>query len=260
VEAVGEGVQGLAPGDAVSTIPAFSQNQYGMYGEVALAPASAVAKHPPSLSWQEAAAIWMQYATAYGALVQVAQLRAGDTVLIPAASSSVGLAAIQIANLVGAIPVALTRRRNKQQGLLGAGAAHVVATEAEDLVGRVNEITGGKGARVTFDPVAGPTLAKLAEAAAPGGIIIEYGALSSDVTPFPLFGAIAKSLTLRGYNLFEITGNPPQLEAAKKFIVEGLASGRLKPIIARVFPLDEIVEAHRFLESNQQFGKILVQV
>lgn len=195
-----------------------------------------------------------------GPLVHVAQLGAGDTVLIPAASSSVGLAAIQIANLLGATPVALTRRRTKQQALLDAGAAHVVATEEEDLVGRVNEITGGIGARVTFDPVAGPTLVKLAEAAAPGGIIIEYGALSPEPAPFPLFAALTKSLTLRGYVLFEITGDPPRLEAAKKFITEGLASGRLKPIIAKVFPLEEIVEAHRFLESNQQFGKIVVQV
>jgi NADPH:quinone reductase-like Zn-dependent oxidoreductase len=260
VEAVGEGVQGLAPGDAVSTIPAFSQNQYGVYGEVALAPAFAVVKHPSSLSWQEAAAIWMQYATAYGALIQVANLQAGDTVLIPAASSSVGLAATQIANLLGATPIALTRRSDKRQPLLDAGAAHVVTTEEEDLVDRVNEITGGKGARVAFDPVAGPTLAKLAGAAAPGGIIIEYGALSPEPAPFPLLEVLSKSLTLRGYVLFEITGNPAKLEAAKKFIVDGLASGRLKPVIAKVFPLDEIVEAHRFLESNQQFGKIVVQV
>lgn len=260
VEAVGEGVQGLAPGDAVSTIPAFSQNQYGVYGEVALAPASAVTKHPSSLPWQEAAAVWMQYATAYGALIHAARLQAGDAVLIPAASSSVGLAAIQIANLLGATPIALTRRSNKRQLLLDAGAAHVVATEEEDLVGRVNELTGGKGARVTFDPVAGPTLAKLAATAAPGGIIIEYGALSSEPAPFPLLEVLGKSLTLRGYVLFEITGDPAKLEVAKKFIIDGLASGGLKPVIAKVFPLDEIVEAHRFLESNQQFGKIVVQV
>ncbi|MBV9488602.1 MAG: zinc-dependent alcohol dehydrogenase family protein [Verrucomicrobia bacterium] len=260
VEAVGEGVQGLDPGDVVSTIPAFSQNQYGVYGEVALVPAYAVAKHPASLSWEEAAAVWMQYGTAYGALVGVAHLRAGDFILIPAASSSVGLAAIQIANAVGATPVALTRTHRKRPALLKAGAAHVVATEEEDLGAQIKAITGGQGARVTFDPVAGPTLAKLAAAAAHGGLIIEYGALSPEPTPFPLFEVISKSLALRGYTLFEITRDPTRLEAAKTFIGEGLASGRFKPIIARTFGLDEIVEAHRFLESNQQFGKIVVRV
>lgn len=259
VEAVGEGVQGLVPGDAVSTIPAFSMNRYGVYGEVALAPASAVVKHPSSLSWEEAAAVWMQYGTAYGALIHVAKLRPGDTVLIPAASSSVGLAAIQIANLVGATPVALTRGSRKRQPLLDAGAAHVVATEEEDLVAKVKAITDGKGARVVFDPVAGPTLAKLAAAAAQGGLIIEYGALSPEPTPFPLFEALSKSLTVRGYVLSEITSDPMQLEAAKGFITGGLASGRLKPVIAKTFQLDQIVEAHRFLESNEQFGKIVVR-
>ena len=71
------GVTGLKVGDAVSTIPAFSQNQYGVYGDTATVPAFAVAKHPASLSWVEAAAIWMQYATAYGALVEVAKLEGG---------------------------------------------------------------------------------------------------------------------------------------------------------------------------------------
>jgi NADPH:quinone reductase-like Zn-dependent oxidoreductase len=122
VEAVGQGVTGFEPGDAVSTVPAFSQNQYGVYGDVAIVPAAAVAKHPPSLSWTEAAAIWMQYLTAYGALIEIATLGEGDTVLIPAASSSVGIAAIQIANLVGATPIALTRTPDKRAALEQLGA------------------------------------------------------------------------------------------------------------------------------------------
>ncbi len=78
VEAIGDGVQDLQIGDAVSTIPGFSLNDYGVYGEVALAPTSAAAKHPASLSWEEAAAIWMHYATAYGALVDIAKLKKGS--------------------------------------------------------------------------------------------------------------------------------------------------------------------------------------
>ena len=114
VESVGSGVQAWKPGDMVSTIPAFSQGRYGVYGDVAVVPAAAVAKHPASLTWTEAAAIWMQYLTPYGALIQIAQLTPADFVLIPAASSSVGLAAMQIANLIGATPIALTRKRDKR--------------------------------------------------------------------------------------------------------------------------------------------------
>jgi NADPH:quinone reductase-like Zn-dependent oxidoreductase len=260
VEAIGDGVTGLNVGDSVSTIPAFSMNQYGVYGDTAVLPAFAVAKHPPSLSWSEAAATWMQFGTAYGALIEVAGLRAGETVLIPAASSSVGIAAIQISRMIGAAPVALTRRSSKRKSLLELGAAHVVATEEEDLVAEVRKVTGGKGARVAFDPVGGPTIAKLAAAMSQYGMLIEYGALSTEPTPLPLFDLLGKSLTIRGYVLFEITGDRERLERMKKFIVDGLSAGKLKPVIAKTFTLDQIVEAHRYLESNQQIGKIVVMV
>jgi len=260
VAALGQGVQGLKVGDAVSTVPAFSQNQYGVYGDTAIVPAVAVAKHPASLSWAEAAAVWMQYTTAYGALIDIAGLKAGDTLLIPAASSSVGIAAIQIARMIGATPVALTRRSSKRKSLLDVGAADVIATEEQDLVAEAKRLTGGKGARIVFDPVGGPTIAKLTAAMAQHGILFLYGALSTEPTPLPLMEVIGKSLTVRGYVLFEITGDPQRLERAKKFIVDGLSAGNLKPVIAKTFPLEQIVEAHRYLESNQQIGKIVVTV
>jgi NADPH:quinone reductase-like Zn-dependent oxidoreductase len=260
VEAVGAGVEGFKAGDAVSTIPAFPQGKYGVYGDVAIVPAAAVAKHPSSLSWNEAAAIWMQYLTAHGALIDIAKLSQGDTVLIPAASSSVGLAAIQIARLVGATPIALTRKEDKRAALTELGAAHVIATDTQDLVAEVKNVTNGKGARVVFDPVGGPTVAKLVSAMAPRGILFQYGALSPDPTPLPLFEVLGKSLTIRGYILFEITSDKSRLEPAKKFVNNGLASGKLKPVIAKTFPLSEIVASHRYLESNQQIGKIVVTV
>ena len=173
VAAVGPGVQGFKIGDAVSVIPSFSLNDYGFYADLANAPAHAVTHHPASLSWAEAAAVWMQYVTAYGALIDIADLtKSGDTLVIPAASSSVGLAAIQIANKVGAVPVALTRGSAKRQALLDAGAAHVIASDEQDLVKEVLGITKGKGARVVFDPVGGPTMTKLAAATAHLGTII----------------------------------------------------------------------------------------
>jgi NADPH:quinone reductase-like Zn-dependent oxidoreductase len=202
----------------------------------------------------------MQYLTAYGALIDIAGLTKGDTVAIPAASSSVGLAAIQIANRVGAIPVALTRGNAKRQALLDAGAAHVIATDEQDLVKEILGLTGGKGARVVFDPVGGPTITKLAQATARLGILFLYGALSPEPTPLPLFDVLGRWLTIRGYVLMEITSDPQRLERGKRFVNDGLADGSFKPIIAKTFPLEEIVEAHRYLESNQQIGKIVVTV
>ena len=260
VVAIGPGVQGFKVGDAVSTIPSFSLNDYGLYGDLANAPVHAVTHHPTSLSWVEAAAVWMQYLTAYGAIIDIARLTKGDTILIPAASSSVGLAAIQIANKVGAVPIAMTRGQSKRQALLDAGAAHVIASDEQDLVKEVLRITGGKGARVVFDPVGGPTVNKLVQATAQLGIVFLYGALSTEPTPLPLFDLLAKWATIRGYVMMEITSDPARLERGKKFINDGLADGSFKPLIAKTFPLDQIVEAHRFLESNQQVGKVVVTV
>jgi NADPH:quinone reductase-like Zn-dependent oxidoreductase len=260
IESVGPGVADLNPGDAVSTIPAFSQNQYGGYGDLVNVPAAAVARHPATLSWEAAAAIWMQFLTAYGALIDIAKLGAGDTLLIPAASSSVGIAAIQIANLVGAVPIALTRKSDKREALTKLGAVHVIATQEQDLVAEVNRITGGKGARVVFDPVAGPAIEKLIAAAAAKGIVVEYGNLSNEPTPLPLFLVLGKLLTIRGYVLFEITKDPARLARGKEFVITGLAAGKLKPIIAKTFRFEDIVAAHRYLESNQQIGKLVVVI
>lgn len=260
VEAVGEGVDEFVPGDAVSVVPPISMIRWPAYGEVATYPARLVVKHPPSLSFEEAAAVWMQYLTAYGALIDIAGLRKGDVVIVTAASSSVGLAAIQIATMVGAVPVAVTRTSRKKQALLDVGAAHVVASEEEDLGARLKDVVGPDGARVVFDPIGGPIFEPLTAAMAQGGILFEYGGLSREPTPFPLWTVLRKALTLRGYLVHEVTGDETRLAAAKAFILEGLASGALRPVIARTFAFDDIVAAHRFLESNEQFGKIVVTV
>lgn len=260
IAALGKGVVGLAVGEAVSIIPPLSITRWGTYGEVATVPAECVVRHPSALSWAEAAAVWMQYLTAYGALIEIAQLRRGDFVVLPAASSSVGLAGIEIARMVGAVSIATTRTSAKQAALRDFGADHVIVTEAEDVEGRLKEITQGAGPRVVFDPVGGPAFVPLISSMAPGGILIVYGALSRDPTPFPLFPVLTKTLTVRGYRYKEIASDPKRLERARRFILDGLASGALKPVIARTFALDEIAEAHRYLESNEQFGKIVVTV
>ncbi|MBI5895959.1 MAG: zinc-dependent alcohol dehydrogenase family protein [Desulfobacterales bacterium] len=260
VDAIGPGVEGFKTGDRVSTIPGFSQNKYGVYGESAVVPAAAVAHYPDNLSAAEGAAIWMQYMTAYGALIELGGLSRGEPVLVTAASSSVGLAAIQIAKRVGAVAIATTRGPGKKESLLAAGADHVVVTDQENISQRTETITDGRGVRLIFDAVGGPQVEKLAKAAGMGATIFIYGLLSMEQTPFPLGQALAKGLSLRGYTLFEISGHPDKLARAKQFIYEGLQAGALTPIIDRTFPLDQIAEAHRYMESNQQVGKIVVTV
>lgn len=258
VKALGSSVQGFAEGDAVSVIPTLDMAKWPTYGEVINIPARHVVKHPANLSFEQAAASWMQYVTAWGALIEQAKLTAGDFVIVSAASSSVGIAAFQIARSVGATVIATTRTNAKAKALREAGAHHVIATAEEDLAARVMEITGGKGARVVFDPIGGPEIARLAAAMAVGGILLEYGALSPDEGPFPQFAVLGKSLTLKGYLYTEIVSDDAILDRAKAFINEGLQSGALNPLISRTFPFDQVQEATRFLESNEQIGKIVV--
>jgi len=251
VKTTGSDVSGFANGDAVSVIPTLDMSRWSTYGEIINIPARYVEK---------AAASWMQYVTAWGALIDQAKVTAEDFVIVSAASSSVGIAAIQIARSVGATVIATTRTNAKAQALTDAGAHHVIATADGDLAARVKEITGGKGARVVFDPIGGPAIAQFAEVMAVGGILLEYGALSPDDGPFPQFAVLGKSLTIKGYLYTEIVGDDEALARAKAFITKGLESGKLDPLVSRTFPFDQIQEATRFLESNEQIGKIVVTV
>lgn len=260
VEAVGEGVTGLVAGDIVSTIPAFSMNQYGVYGEVAIVPAYAVVRHPANLSLPEAASIWMQYLTAYGAVVEYGHLAAGQAVIVTAASSSIGVAAIQIANSLGAIPIAATRTAAKRDALLAAGAAHVVVTDEQDLAVEVMRLTEGKGAQLAVDPIGGPGVETLVAALGEDGVLVPYGVMTTETTPYPLVAALARNLTTHAFTLPFLTRDPVRMERGKQFVLKGIEAGHFKPIIARTFRFEEIVESHRYMESNQHVGKIVVTV
>ncbi len=259
VLATGPGVETVKAGDEVCIVPSFRQGVYGVYAEQAIVPAASLLAKPEGLTFAEAASIWMQYFTAW-AIVEIGKVGVGDYVIIPAASSSVGVAAIQICNWTGATPIAATRRSDKAEALKAQGAAHVIATEEQDLVAEVNRITDGRGARVVFDPVGGPYVETLAQAMAIDGILFVYGGLSGQPTPYPHWTAAFKGLSLRGWVATQIWGRPERYARATALIRQGLKEGRLKPVISRTFTLDQIVEAHRYLESNQQIGKVVVTV
>lgn len=115
-------------------------------------------------------------------------------------------------------------------------------------------------ARVVFDAVAGTLFEPLTAVMAPGGILIEYGGLAKEPTPFPLGAVLGKSLTLRGYLVHEVVTDPARLERAKAFIAAGVEAGALRPMIDRVFGFEEMAQAHRYLEGNAQIGKVVVKV
>jgi NADPH:quinone reductase-like Zn-dependent oxidoreductase len=260
VEAVGPGVDSSWIGKKAATIPGFSQNQYGVLTEEAIVPASSLAEYPATLSSIEGSAIWMQYLTAYGALILLSKVGPGDFVIITAASSSVGIAAIQLTKVEGATAIAATRTSKKRAELRALGADHVIATTEEDLAKKVEQITGGKGARVIFDPVAGPYIETLAAAAAFGGTIYEYGRLSPDPTPYPLAQALPKGLSIRGYTLLELHRGPALMKTATQYVYDRLRDGRLHPKIAKTFPFAQTADAYKYIESNEQIGKVVITI
>lgn len=258
VTMVGEGVGALKVGDRAGVVPAFSMNDHGTYAEEVNLPERYLVKAPDDVDDLTLGAVWMQYLTAFGGLIEVGGLTSGEFVVIPAASSSVGIAAIQIASIIGAVPIAVTRTDAKRQALLELGAHHVIVSDADDVVAEVRRVTGGAGARLIFDPVAGPFAETAAKAASKGGTIIVYGGLSAQPTPFPGGLAMIKGLTFRGYTLFEITADPQALQRAKDFVLSQLAAGGIRPVIDRTFPFDAVAEAHRYMEAGDQIGKIVL--
>lgn len=268
VEAVGPGVDNVAVGDRILTIPTFSQADYGVYGEAAIVPANALWPWPDALSADQAACVGVQYTTVYFALKHVGHLEDGDTVLLTAATGGVGFAGIAVAKQMGATVIATTRKREKADALLKAGADHVVVTSEEDLVERVQAVTNSQGVKLIFDAIAGQNIPTLLDCLAMGGRCVLYGILDATEPTIPVMPFLLKNVSLHGYTVFAYTGYPnfglPQqteaVTAAREFLLPRLADGRLQPVISATFPLEDVVAAHQSLESNQQTGKIVLQV
>jgi NADPH:quinone reductase-like Zn-dependent oxidoreductase len=259
VDAIGPEVTGFTIGDRVSNVPLGSPD-YGVCGESALLPAYTVMHVPEHLNVEEATSIWMQYMTAWGGLIAFGEMQAGETVLITAASSSAGVGAIQLAKDAGAHVIATTRTHEKVDFVKSLGADHVVVTDREDLGAKVKSITGGKGVPLVFDCVGGPFLDRCANATAWGGKIILYGLLAGVPTEVPIITMCLNEISLHPYSMITIFNDPVRRRAGLNYVAGRLACDAFRPVIDRVFALDEIVEAHRYMEQNSQRGKIVVRV
>jgi NADPH:quinone reductase-like Zn-dependent oxidoreductase len=260
IDAVGADVRGWAPGDAVGTVASFDMSQYGVYGDTAVVPAVAIVRAVSNLSPVENAAIWTQYLTAAGALIDIARIGPGDCVVVTAPSSSTGVAAIQIAAAEGARVIAVSRTQAKRDALLALGADVVLATQEENLAESILAASAGRGHTVAFDPVVGSLFAPLIQAAAPGATIFVYGGLEPQDPVFPRRMVLSKALCIRGHSIFHTAADPAAFARVQAYVRDRLVRGVFKPVIAKTFALDEIAAAHRYMESNAQIGKIVATV
>lgn len=258
IDAVGPGVTGFATGDRVALVPAYNAAQYPLYGEMSVAPARSLVEIPEHVDFVRAAATWSAFGTAWCGLISLGKLREGQVVLISAASSSVGLAAIQVARRVGARPVAVTRSTTKVRRLRELGITSIIVSEAQDVASEVARLTDGRGAELVFDPVGGPGFAQLARATANGGMLVIYGALAPDAAAIQPFDLIGRDITVRGISLTTRMRDDQLLAEMKAFVGTGIADGTLYPVIARTFAFDDIAESHRYIESGEHVGKVVV--
>ena len=257
VEAVGEGVTEWEVGDRVATIPHHNET-YGVHARHAVYDADYLAPWPDHLEAEQATSTWMEMLTAYYPLIETAELTSEDAILIPAASSSAGLGAIEIAKDRGATIIATTRTQAKVDQIRDAGADHVVVTDEEDLNQRILDATDGKGVRVVYDPIAGDFLDEYAEALADGAMVFVYGVLRSMHAHVDIVKFVRKAATVYPYSMFNHVRNPDELARGIAYVEERQAAGALVPRVDRVFPFDQAVDAYRHMLGGTQVGKIVV--
>jgi len=218
---------------------------------------------PENLDWREAAAVPEAFITAHDALVTQAEVRSSERVLIHAVGSGVGLAAVQLARAAGALPLGDARTAAKIERARSLGLADgFVVDDIGALAQRVTERTNGAGVEIVLDLVGGEYLAASIAAAAPKGRIILIGTMGGRDVSLPLGVLLGKRLTLRG-TVLRARPLEEKIIATRAFaaqVVPLLASGAVRPVVDRVFPLDQIGDAHRYLESNATFGKVVIEI
>jgi NADPH:quinone reductase-like Zn-dependent oxidoreductase len=215
-------------------------------------PARNLVPKPPSLSFTEAASVAVNYITAYHMLTARAAVRPGEKVLIQAAGSGVSTAAIPIATALGAEVIATSSTPKKLLHASSCGARAVVNYRTENIAARVQEFTDGRGADVVFDHVGKPNWATNLASLAKGGRLVFCGVTGGNLVEVDL-----QSVYFQGQSLLGSTmGTIGELRT----VLSLMATGRFRPIVDRVFTLDQIVAAHRYLESGEQTGKVVLEV
>ena len=260
VERVGGLVKSVRPGDRVCTVP-FDTSGYGVQGELAVVPAAYVAPWPEGLTAIEATSVWMQYLTAYFALVEVGNVGPTDHVLVPAATSSAGLGAIQLAKKCGAKVIATTRSPCKIVPIEAVGADHVIVVgDDTDLTKEILALTGGLGVRLVYDPVAGSFMRRYLGALAAHARIFIYGLLSGEPTELDIVPLVRRAAVVHPFSMFNHVRDPMQLQLGISFVLNAIRTGGLRPTIGQVFPFSRVIDAYRELDAASHFGKIVVEL
>jgi NADPH2:quinone reductase len=255
VVAVGDGVIGLGPGDRV-----FGTVMVGAFAEQVVLPAGSVSPIPEGLDFRAAAAFGVAYATAYHSLRSVAAVEPGEWVVVLGAAGGVGLAAVELAQVLGGRVVAAASSAEKLQLCRDRGAEQVIDYTSEDLRLRIREVTDG-AADVVIDPVGGAWSEQALRSVRWGGRFVTVGFASGDIPRIPLNLVLLKGVIVKGFEMRGFMEHAPEAAARDRAeLGELLASGRARPHVGAVFPLSDVAGALQSVADRKAMGKVIVDV
>jgi NADPH2:quinone reductase len=254
VRAIGAGVEGFAVGDRVLSAPGL-----GGFAEFVVAPASGCFELPAAMSFEEGAALPIIYPTSYMALVFRADLQPGEDLLVHAAAGGVGLAAVQIGKALGARVIATAGGAEKLAIARQSGADDTIDYREEDFTARVLELTDGKGADVIYDSVGGDTFEKSLKCIAWNGRLLVIGFASGTIPSVKANRILLKNIAVTGLNWGGYALKEPQkLERTMYALLELYAAGKIRPVIYKTYPLEELPAALAALGGRRSYGKVVV--
>ncbi len=252
VEAVGPGVEHLTPGMRVTAIGTRT------YAEYCVASANQVMPLPDFVSFAEGAAFPIQTLTAYHMLYTSHQTTLGQTVLVHSAAGGVGIVAVQIAKAAGARVIGTVSNDSKINPVKEYGADAVINYATQDFAEEALKLTNGKGVDLILDAVGKPTLEKGLTCLAPFGHLILYGRAGGVPDPVNLMSLFQKSLKVSGFVLYTVSAMPDKHREGIEKSFQLMEQGKLKMLVGKTFPLAEAAEAHRYMESRQSVGKLVL--
>ena len=255
VDEVAEDVSDFAPGDRV-----FGSAFVGGFAEQIVVSAAALTRVPDGVALRSAAAFGVAHGTAYHALRSVARVQPGEWVVVLGAAGGVGLAAVELAKVLGAQVLGAAAGPDRTAVCTDHGADAVVDYRAEDLKQRVKDITGG-GADVVIDPVGGPFAEAALRAMRWGGRFVCVGFASGEIPRIPLNLVLLKGITVQGFEMRGFLEHAPgDAHRDRDELLELLASGRVVPHVSGVYPLDNVRDALHAVAERRTTGKVLIEV
>ncbi|MEM9132573.1 MAG: zinc-binding dehydrogenase [Actinomycetota bacterium] len=259
VEAVGDGVTDVEVGGRYCTLPYFYINN-GASADTLTTDARYLTRAPDDMTAVEASSIWMQFMTAYYPVIEMARAAPGTNILVPAATSTAGTAALQIGRATGATMIGTTRSAENEPFLRDNGAGHVYVDDGSDLAAFLLDATDGVGVHGVFDPIGADFPSRYGPALAKGAQLMLYGLLTEKMPEIPYAAMWQSNAWLHMYSLFNYVEDLEAQRRGTGYVYAGLADGTLTPLVDKVFPMEGYIDAWRYLEQPRtRHGKVVIE-